>query len=63
MHPKDADRMAKSVEPDQTAPDLGLHYLPRLDCLKTLDKYLPVVFQVILWSITMILLILSQDIQ
>ena len=34
MHPKDADRMANSVNPDQTAPfewsDLGLHCLPDL---------------------------------
>ena len=36
MHPKDADGMANSVDPDQTAPlgsgsgsDLGLHCLPR----------------------------------
>ena len=32
MHPKDAEAIANSVDPDQTAPeqsDLGLHYLPR----------------------------------
>ena len=33
MHPKDADGMANSVDPDQTASlkqsDLGLHCLPR----------------------------------
>ena len=29
VHPKDADQMANSVGPDQTALDLGLHYLPR----------------------------------
>ena len=29
MSPKDADEMANSVDPDQTAPDLGLHCLPR----------------------------------
>ena len=35
MSPKDADRMANSVDPDQTAPDLGLHCLPRPVCRKT----------------------------
>ena len=30
MGPKDADRMAHNVDPDQTAPDLGLHCLPSL---------------------------------
>ena len=36
MHPKDAARIAKSVDPDQTAPlDLGLHCLPRPICPKT----------------------------
>ena len=47
MHPKDADIIAKSEDPDQTAPlgaieeqsDLGLHYLPRPICPKTLDRY------------------------
>ena len=29
MSPKDADGMANSEDPDQTAPDLGLHCLPR----------------------------------
>ena len=34
MSPNDADGMANSIDPDQTAPrkeqsDLGLHYLPR----------------------------------
>ena len=41
MHPKDADGIANSVNPDQTAPpslesDLGLHCLPRP---KTYDHY------------------------
>ena len=40
MSPNDADGMAKSVDPDQTAPlgagsDLGLHCLPRHICPKT----------------------------
>ena len=39
MNPKDADRMANSVDPDQTAPqeqsDLGLHCLLRHVCPKT----------------------------
>ena len=46
MCPKDADRRAKSVDPDQTSPsgansayseqsDLALYYLPRLVCPKT----------------------------
>ena len=37
MSPNDADGMANSVDPDQTAPqsDLGLHYLPRPVCPKT----------------------------
>ena len=39
MSPKDADGMANSVDPDQTAPreeqsDLGLHCLPRPICPK-----------------------------
>ena len=44
MHPKDADRMANSVDTDQTAPsqtaqsDLHLHCLPRPVCLKTSDQ-------------------------
>ena len=29
---KDVDRIANSVDPDQTAPDLGLHCLPRPAC-------------------------------
>ena len=39
--PKDADRTANSVEPDQTAPrsDLGLHCLPRPVCPKTYNHY------------------------
>ena len=32
MSPNDADGMANSVHPDQTAPDLGLHCLPRHSC-------------------------------
>ena len=42
MHPKDADRMADSVDPDQTAPrhsDLGLYCLPRPAYPKTEDQY------------------------
>ena len=43
MGPKDADGLANSVDPDQTAPplgsDLGLHCLPRPICPKTLDHY------------------------
>ena len=41
MDPKDVDRMANSVDPDQTAPqsDLGLHCLPRSVCPKTHDHY------------------------
>ena len=40
MHPKDADSIANSEDPDQTAPreeqsDLGLNYLPRSICPKT----------------------------
>ena len=40
MHPKDADSIANSEDPDQTAPleeqsDLGLHYLPDPICPKT----------------------------
>ena len=37
MSPKDADRMANSVDPDQIEEqsDLGLHCLPRPICLKT----------------------------
>ena len=38
MSPNDADGMANSVDPDQTAPqqsDLGLHFLPRDICPKT----------------------------
>ena len=48
--PKDADGMANSVDPDQTAPlgavwsgstlfDLGLHCLLRCVCPKTLEHY------------------------
>ena len=40
MGPNDADRMAKSVEPDQTAQsDLDLHCLHRPICSKTLERY------------------------
>ena len=43
MCPKDADRMAKSVDPDQTAPYLDLHYLPKpvwkLKIIMVLLKY------------------------
>ena len=36
MSPNDADGMANSVDPDQTAQsDLGLHCLPRRICPKT----------------------------
>ena len=39
MHPKDADGMANSIDPDQTASseaaDLGLHYLLRPICPNT----------------------------
>ena len=38
MSPKDADGMAESVDPDQTAPlgsTLGLHCLPGPICPKT----------------------------
>ena len=35
MSPNDADGMANSVDPDQTAPDLGLHCLFRHICPKT----------------------------
>ena len=36
MGPKDVDRMANSVDPDQTEQsDLGLHCLSRLICPKT----------------------------
>ena len=31
--------MANSVDPDQTAPDLCLHCLPRPVCPKTKDPY------------------------
>ena len=33
--PKGADGMANSVDPDKTAPDLGLHCLPGPVCKKT----------------------------
>ena len=41
MHPKDANSIANSEDPDQTAPqsDLGLQYLPRPICPKTYDHY------------------------
>ena len=35
MHPKDAEGIANSVDPDQEQSDLGLHCLPRLVCPKT----------------------------
>ena len=35
MSPNDADGMANSVDPDQTAPDLGLHCFSRPVCPKT----------------------------
>ena len=35
MHPKDADGMANSADPDQEQSDLGLHCLPRPLCPKT----------------------------
>ena len=34
MHPKDVGNIANSEDPDQTA--LGLHFLPRPICSKTL---------------------------
>ena len=40
MCTKDADGMADSADPDQTAPlglDLGLHCLPRPVCVKTVQ--------------------------
>ena len=37
MSPKDADKMANSVDPEQS--DLGLHCLPRAICPKTWDHY------------------------
>ena len=43
MGQKDADGMANSVDPDQTAPqeqfDVGIHCLPRSVSLKTYDQY------------------------
>ena len=44
MHPKDADRIANSVDPDQTASleeqyGHGLHCLPRPVCPKTMGHY------------------------
>ena len=39
MHPNDADRMANSVGPDQTAPDFGLHCLLRPICPNTFNFY------------------------
>ena len=43
MGPEDADRIANSVDPDQTGPkeqsDLGLHCLPRPIYPKTWDHY------------------------
>ena len=37
MHPKDAEGIANSVDPEQ--PDLGLHSLPRTVCPKTKEHY------------------------
>ena len=37
MYQKDADGMANSVDPDQEQSYLGLHCLPRPDCLNTQD--------------------------
>ena len=42
MPPKDADGIAISADPDQTAEeqsDLGLHCLPRHVCPKTYNHY------------------------
>ena len=49
MHPKDAEEIANSVDPDQTAPlgalwleeqsDLGLPCLPWPVCRKTCEHY------------------------
>ena len=39
LHPEDADNIANSVDPDQTAPHLGLHCRPRRICPKTWDHY------------------------
>ena len=38
MHPKDADGLANSVDPEEQS-DLGLYCLPRPICPKTLDHY------------------------
>ena len=35
MHPKEADAMANSVDPDQKQSDLGLHCLLRPICPNT----------------------------
>ena len=47
---KDADRMANSVDPDQTAPDLGPHCLPRPVCPKIYIHYGTLVFFGLLYS-------------
>ena len=43
MLPKDAEGIANTVDPDQTAPqeqsDLGLHCLPGRACPKTEENY------------------------
>ena len=39
LHPKAAYGIANSEDPDQTAPDLGLHCLPSPICPKTKDHY------------------------
>ena len=39
MHPKDAARMANSEDPDQTAPNMGLHCLARPVCPKNLESW------------------------
>ena len=51
MSPNDADGMANSVDPDQTAPleqsDLGLHYLLRPICPKTSENYGNIHYQIL----------------
>ena len=39
MHPKDAEGIANSVDPDQEQSDLGLLCLPRPVCPKTEENY------------------------
>ena len=45
MSPNDADGMANSVDPDQTAPDLGLHCLLRPVSVRKLRIITVCVFQ------------------